>query len=279
VTDTDGDGINFANADGAMVDFDNVWVSEAVGLGINFANADGAMADFTNVQVSETTDEGIGFFNADNAVVDFTNVWIADTGENGIEFGDADGLAATFTDVTFSGMIGSGDDYLFHTNGLESPAVSLNGNLINDTDNFTNGDDALCQGDFEGTVLVEDGVLVTITDGVGSDSVSCAAVPSDRRLKHDIRLLSTLDNGIGLYSFRYLWSDTEYVGVMAQDLVGDERYKNAAIMTPAGYYAVDYAKLGLRMTTLDAWRADGLDAVVLQARPGVKQAAVLMSAR
>jgi hypothetical protein len=33
------------------------------------------------------------------------------------------------------------------------------------------------------------------------------------------------------------------------------------------------------MTTLDDWRADGLDAVVLQARPGVKPAAVLVSAR
>jgi hypothetical protein len=81
-----------------------------------------------------------------------------------------------------------------------------------------------------------------------------------------------------LYAFRYLWSDTEYVGVMAQDLLADPRWRDAAIMTPAGYYVVDYARLGLRMTTLDAWDADGLDAVVLRTGPGAERA-VLMSAR
>ena len=41
---------------------------------------------------------------------------------------------------------------------------------------------------------------------------------SDIRLKRDIALLSRLDNGLGQYRYRYLWSDQVYVGVMAQEV-------------------------------------------------------------
>jgi hypothetical protein len=37
---------------------------------------------------------------------------------------------------------------------------------------------------------------------------------SDARLKRDITLVGRLDNGLGLYRYRYLWSDTVHVGVM-----------------------------------------------------------------
>ena len=40
---------------------------------------------------------------------------------------------------------------------------------------------------------------------------------SDMRLKRDVALLSRLENGVGLYRYRYLWSDEVYVGVMAQE--------------------------------------------------------------
>src|SRR4029450_7449565 len=43
-------------------------------------------------------------------------------------------------------------------------------------------------------------------------------VVSDIRLKHDIHLVGHADNGLNLYRYRYLWSDTEYVGVMAQEV-------------------------------------------------------------
>ncbi len=42
--------------------------------------------------------------------------------------------------------------------------------------------------------------------------------PSDARLKRDIVLVGRLDDGLGLYRYRYLWSDTVYVGVMAQEV-------------------------------------------------------------
>jgi hypothetical protein len=62
-----------------------------------------------------------------------------------------------------------------------------------------------------------------------------------------------LDSGVGLYRYRYLWSDTIYVGVMAQEV--------AAVMPEAvqsgadGYMRVDYARLGLRLQTWDQWVA------------------------
>ena len=41
---------------------------------------------------------------------------------------------------------------------------------------------------------------------------------SDTRLKRDIAQVGEVDNGINLYRYRYLWSDTIYVGVMAQEV-------------------------------------------------------------
>ena len=75
--------------------------------------------------------------------------------------------------------------------------------------------------------------------------------PSDRRFKRDIALLARLDNGIGLYRYRYLWSDTVYVGVMAQEVL--DIVPDAVIVAADGYYRVDYARLGLRLLTWDEW--------------------------
>jgi Chaperone of endosialidase len=78
-------------------------------------------------------------------------------------------------------------------------------------------------------------------------------VESDIRLKRDITQVGQVDSGIGLYRYRYLWSDTICVGVMAQEV--------AAVMPEAvqrgadGYMRVDYARLGLRVQTWDQWVA------------------------
>lgn len=72
-------------------------------------------------------------------------------------------------------------------------------------------------------------------------------VPSDARLKRDIRYAETLPNGIRLYSFRY-WNDSRvFAGVMAQELLQDARYRHAVHETDRGYYRVDLTALGLRM--------------------------------
>jgi hypothetical protein len=78
---------------------------------------------------------------------------------------------------------------------------------------------------------------------------------SDERLKRDIAHVATHDDGLELYSFRYLWLDEAYVGVMAQDLLADPAKRDAVSLHPSGYYMVDYDKLGLHMVTLEEWQA------------------------
>ena len=96
------------------------------------------------------------------------------------------------------------------------------------------------------------------------------------RLKRNVAYLATLDSGIRIYAFRYLWSETLHVGVMAQDLLAHRAYRHAVVLKPSGFYAVDYAMLGLKMTTLTAWRAQGQAAVLL--RPASAKASALSAA-
>jgi hypothetical protein len=77
--------------------------------------------------------------------------------------------------------------------------------------------------------------------------------PSDVRLKRDIEPLRRLDNGLILYRYRYLWSDTAYVGVMAQDVA--KVVPDAVIQAPDGYLRVLYDRLGLKMQTWQSWLA------------------------
>jgi hypothetical protein len=86
--------------------------------------------------------------------------------------------------------------------------------------------------------------------------------PSDRRLKRDITLLTTLGNGMRIYSFRYIWSDTVHVGLMAQDLLAHRDWRTAVVRQANGFYVVNYASLGLRMNTLEEWTKHGVAAVV-----------------
>jgi len=97
---------------------------------------------------------------------------------------------------------------------------------------------------------------------------------SDRRLKRYITHIATLETGIKLYRFKYLWDEQVHVGVMAQDLLGDEAFRHAVVMTQNGYYAVNYEMLGLKMATLEVWRDYGLAAVSLQS-PGSRVSSLM----
>ena len=87
------------------------------------------------------------------------------------------------------------------------------------------------------------------------------ALPSDIRLKNDVRYLGEHHTGARLYSFRYMSdrASQAYVGVMAQDLL-DTR-PDAVVTGDDGYYRVHYEKLGLRMVSLEDWQANGPSAV------------------
>ena len=134
---------------------------------------------------------------------------------------------------------------------------------------FVNGVPAkpfICPGAVEGqtlaawdpdlTVLMALMAACTSGNGFGgspSPAASGGTTPSDLRLKRDIDLLERHDNGLGLYRYRYLWSDQLYVGVMAQEVA---TVAPAAVLIGAdGYLRVDYGRLGLRLQTWDEWRA------------------------
>ena len=63
--------------------------------------------------------------------------------------------------------------------------------------------------------------------------------------------------GLGLYSFHYIGEDREFLGVMAQDLLADERSRHAVEAGADGYYRVDYARLGLASLVTDEMLAAG----------------------
>jgi hypothetical protein len=94
--------------------------------------------------------------------------------------------------------------------------------------------------------------LVSTSGKAPANCVSPCLPSSDVRLKRDITQVGVA-SGLGLYRYRYLWSDTAYVGVMAQEV--------AAVMPEAvqrgadGYLRVDYSRLGLRLQTWDEWVA------------------------
>jgi hypothetical protein len=50
-----------------------------------------------------------------------------------------------------------------------------------------------------------------------------------------------------------LWSDTIYVGVMAQEVAAVA--PEAVVQGADGYLRVDYSRLGLQLLTLDEWSA------------------------
>jgi len=100
----------------------------------------------------------------------------------------------------------------------------------------------------------------------GGGATGGAKQGSDMRLKRDIQYLATLENGIKVYSFKYLWETRVWVGVMAQDLLKDPAYAYAVVRGANGFYAVDYGALGLKMTTLVEWQKSGLASVYAVAR-------------
>ena len=72
---------------------------------------------------------------------------------------------------------------------------------------------------------------------------------SDARLKTDITQIGTAENGLPVYSYRYLGHDALFSGVMAQDVLSHT--PEAVITMPGGFYVVNYDKLGMRMERLD----------------------------
>jgi hypothetical protein len=88
---------------------------------------------------------------------------------------------------------------------------------------------------------------------VSEESVAQSATESDIRAKRDVTHVTRLPGGLNLYRYRYLWSDTAYVGVMAHEVAAMD--PKAVARGANGYQRVDYGRLGLRLQTWDEWTA------------------------
>ncbi len=74
---------------------------------------------------------------------------------------------------------------------------------------------------------------------LGGWAKSGFAMPSDRRLKTDIRRVGKLDNGLPVYMYRYKTGMTPQIGVMADEV---EELHPEAVVTIRGFKHVKYAE-------------------------------------
>lgn len=68
-----------------------------------------------------------------------------------------------------------------------------------------------------------------------------AAAFSDERLKADIERIGELEDGLGVYSYRYLWETARRIGVMAQEVARLRPWALGPVT--AGFLTVDYGAL------------------------------------
>jgi len=76
----------------------------------------------------------------------------------------------------------------------------------------------------------------------GLYGIAGAALPlafSDRRVKKNVSRIGTLNNGLPVYSFKYVWGGPQQIGLMAQDV---EKINPAAVSEINGIKAVNYAE-------------------------------------
>jgi len=76
---------------------------------------------------------------------------------------------------------------------------------------------------------------------------------SDRRLKDNIKLIGVSPSGINIYEFTYVWdSNTRFIGVMAQELIGTE-WEHAVVLDEHEYYAVNYSIIDVDFCLADEY--------------------------
>ena len=88
---------------------------------------------------------------------------------------------------------------------------------------------------------------ISIRPAEAQSSGSNSTTISDVRLKRDVVRVGEHPLGFGIYGFKYLWSDVEHVGVLAQEVA--ERVPAAVVEGPGGFLAVRYAAIGMEMTS------------------------------
>lgn len=85
--------------------------------------------------------------------------------------------------------------------------------------------------------------------GLISGAAGLVSLFSDERMKEDIALVRRLDNGIGIYRFRYKGSPVVFEGVLAQEV---EQIRPSAVeQDEHGNYKVNYDMIGVEPRVID----------------------------
>jgi hypothetical protein len=102
------------------------------------------------------------------------------------------------------------------------------------------------KGFFVAPLVVSFSMAGLTVEAAAASGNSTAAI-SDRRLKKDRTRVATNPAGFGIYRFKYLWSDVEHTGVLAQEVL--DVVPAAVSRGDNGFLQVDYAAIGMRMDT------------------------------
>lgn len=86
------------------------------------------------------------------------------------------------------------------------------------------------------------GGLFGLGGSLGGAAILKYGLPwSDVRLKRNIKRCGTRADGLGVYTFNYVWSDDRYIGVMAQEV---EKLYPEAVTERHGFKQVNYDAIG-----------------------------------
>jgi hypothetical protein len=80
--------------------------------------------------------------------------------------------------------------------------------------------------------------LQSINAGIAGFETLQGISPSDRRLKHNYKVIGKSKSGLNIYEFSYIHKPGRYTGVMS-----DEVSKEAVVVDENGYDMVDYSKI------------------------------------
>lgn len=84
---------------------------------------------------------------------------------------------------------------------------------------------------------------------------------SELKIKRNIKKVTTLENGLNLYSFQYRSEPTTYVGFLAHELAASDKFKNYVVHMGEGFYTIHYEKMGFQTITYENWQLSGEDAL------------------
>lgn len=164
-------------------------------------------------------------------------------------------LVGTVNDIAFGGAI-TGNSFVANATAQGTAGTAFD----------ITGSKGTMSGAFYGPTAQEVAGTFSLTGGTHSVTVlgafgAASAAPCDLRLKTDVEFLEIRADGLKLYSWRYLGSESRHAGPIAQDMLQDHRFANHVSADSSGFLWVDFAGLGFLPESVRRMRAEGEQAI------------------